>query len=283
MATKHTAALENSFHHAIDLLESLRDTINRGDTDYSELKIIIERFKATMNIDFKPLIELLEIFSEQKDNKYCAEIERELDAIESSYHDTWTKIFVVDNEFIYRFPSEVVLHYLSVVEFGKSKVEHHAIKGALQEKTSFKSRVYATVNKTKINLNFFDSEILKALTSDITIEHLKPVTESEGFDGVIKILQFLLDTKQYKVGDQVYAMNSGWISKNGRTRWRQEDFSEVIQTNSGTKHYVDVVSDHEVIHRLAFGPAKSSTSVTTQFRRTTGHWNATKTLQRLIG
>jgi hypothetical protein len=78
-------------------------------------------------------------------------------------------------------------------------------------------------------------------------------------------------------------MRSNWITKNGKTRWRQAGFSEIKQTNSDTKHYVDLISDDEIIYRLADGPSKLSISETKQFRKIDDQWGEIKTLQKLIG
>lgn len=78
-------------------------------------------------------------------------------------------------------------------------------------------------------------------------------------------------------------MHSNWVSKNGKTRWRQAGYSEIIQTKSDTKHYVDLIGDEEIIYRLAEGPSKISISKTKQFRKIDDQWVETKTLQNLIG
>ena len=62
-----------------------------------------------MNADFKKLIKLLDKYTEQKDHKYLNKIEKELSSIEKRYYENFNKIFI-DNEFLYQFPSEVVLH-----------------------------------------------------------------------------------------------------------------------------------------------------------------------------
>jgi hypothetical protein len=121
------------------------------------------------------------------------------------------------------------------------------------------------------------------LPSTFKIEKLKPSTENENLEDIIKIFQFLLEIKMYKIGDQVFSMHSNWISKNGKTRWRQAGYSEIIQTKSHTKHYVDLIGDEEIIYRLAEGPSKISISKTKQFRKSDDQWVETKTLQNLIG
>ena len=78
-------------------------------------------------------------------------------------------------------------------------------------------------------------------------------------------------------------MRSNWIYENGKIRWRQADFSEIVQTKSNTKHYVDLISDEEIIYRLAEGPSKLSISETKQFRKIDDQWGEIKTLQSLIG
>ena len=284
MSTEYTKALEKSFSHAVHLVDSLRNIINRYYIDLDDLKTILMHFKDSMNADFIQLIKLLDIYTEQKDDKYLDKIENELTSIETKYYDNFDKIFIVDDELLYQFPSEVVLHILSITEFSKTKTDQELLFKSLEGKIVFNSRIFSTINNNKINLNFFDSEILNALPSTFKIEKLKPSTENENLEDIIKIFQFLLEIKKYKSGDQVFSMQStNWISKNGKTRWRQADFSEIIQTKSYTKHYVDLVSDDEIIYRLAEGPSKLSTSVTKQFRKIDDQWGEIKTLQNLIG
>ena len=52
-----------------------------------------------------------------------------------------------------------------------------------------------------------------------------------------------------------FSMQSEWIAKDGKNIWRQVDFSQIIDTKSNTKHYVDLISDEEIIYRLAEGPS----------------------------
>ena len=283
MSTEYTKALDKSFSHAVHLVDSLRNIINRYYIDFDDLKTILVHLKDTMNADFKKLIKLLDNYTEQKDDKYLDKIENELTAIETKYYENFKKIFIVDNEFLYQFPSEVVLHILAVIEFSKTKTDQESLYKSLKEKIVFKSRIYSTINKTKINLNFFDSEILNALPSTFKIEQLKPSTENKKLEDIIKIFQFLLEIKQYKSGDQVFSMQSNWISKNGKTRWKQGDFSEIIQTKSDTKHYVDLVSDDEIIYRIVVGPLKMYISVTKQFKKINDKWSEVKVLQTLRG
>jgi hypothetical protein len=174
MSTEYTKALEKSFSHAVHLVDSLRNIINRSYIDFDDLKTILVHFKGTMNADFKQLIELLDIYTEHKDDKYLDKIEKELTSIEINYYDNFDKIFIVDDEFLYQFPSEVVLHILCVIEFSKTKTDKESLFNSLERKIVFNSRISATINKTKINLNFFDSEILNTLPSTFKIEELKP-------------------------------------------------------------------------------------------------------------
>ena len=283
MSTKYTKALKKSFSHSVHLVDSLRRLINKYHIDLDDLKTILAHFQDTMNADFIQLIKLLDIYTEQKDDKYLDRIENELTFIETKYYDNYNKIFIVDDTFLYQYPSEVVLHTLSVIELSKTKTDQEFLFKSLKEKIEFNSRISSTINKTKINLNFFDSEILNALPSTFKIEELKPSTENEKIEDIIKIFQFLLEIKKYKTGDQVFSMQSNWISKNGKTRWRQSGYSEIIQTESDTKHYIDLVSDDEIIYRLAEGPSKLSTSETKQYRKIDNHWGEIKTLQKIIG
>jgi len=283
MSTEYTKALDKSFSHAVHLVDSLRNIINRYYIDFDDLKTILVHFKDTMNADFKKLIKLLDNYTEQKDDKYLDIIENELTAIETKYYENFKKIFIVDNEFLYQFPSEVVLHILAVIEFSKTKTDQESLYKSLKEKIVFKSRIYSTINKTKINLNFFDSEILNALPSTFKIEQLKPSTENKKLEDIIKIFQFLLDIRQYENGDQIFSMKSSWISKNGKTRWKQGDFSEIIQTKSDRKHYVELINDDEIIYRIVVGPLKMYISVTKQFKKINDKWSEVKVLQTLRG
>lgn len=283
MSTEYTRALKKSFFHAVHLVDSLKNIINKHHIDLDDLNTILVHFKDTMNADFKQLIRLLNTYIEQKDDKYLYKIENELTTIETKYYDNFNKFFIVDDEFLYQFPSEVVLHILSVIEFSKTKTDQESLFKSLEEKIVFKSRISSTINKNKINLNFFDSDILNVLSSTFKIEELKPSTENENLEDIIKIFQFLLEIKKYRKGDQVFSMQSNWITKNGKTRWRQAGFSEINQTNSDTKHYVDLISDDEIIYRLADGPSKLSISETKQFRKIDDQWGEIKTLQKLIG
>jgi len=283
MSTEYTKALDKSFSHAVHLVDSLRNIINRYYIDFDDLKTILVHLKDTMNADFKKLIKLLDNYTEQKDDKYLDKIENELTTIETKYYENFKKIFIVDNEFLYQFPSEVVLHILAVIEFSKTKTDQESLYKSLKEKIVFKSRIYSTINKTKINLNFFDSEILNALPSTFKIEQLKPSTENKKLEDIIKIFQFLLEIKQYKSGDQVFSMQSNWISKNGKTRWKQGDFSEIIQTKSDRKHYVELINDDEIIYRIVVGPLKMYISVTKQFKKINDKWSEVKVLQTLRG
>lgn len=283
MSTEYTKALDKSFSHAVHLVDSLRNIINRYYIDFDDLKTILVHFKDTMNADFKKLIKLLDNYTEQKDDKYLDKIENELTAIETKYYENFKKIFIVDNEFLYQFPSEVVLHILAVIEFSKTKTDQESLYKSLKEKIVFKSRIYSTINKTKINLNFFDSEILNALPSTFKIEQLKPSTENKKLEDIIKIFQFLLDIRQYENGDQIFSMKSSWISKNGKTRWKQGDFSEIIQTKSDRKHYVELINDDEIIYRIVVGPLKMYISVTKQFKKINDKWSEVKVLQTLRG
>jgi hypothetical protein len=265
MSTNHTKTLEKSFSHALHLVDSLRNIINRY-------------YKDTMNADFKKLIKLLDNYYEQKDDKYLDKIEKELTSVETKYYDNFNKIFIVDNEFLYQFPSEVVLHVLACVEFTKIKVDQESLYKSLNDKIRFNSRIYSKINKTKINLNFFDSEILNLLPSNFKIEQLKPATQNKKLKDIIKIFQFLLEIKQYKNGDQVFSMQSEWIAKDGKNSWRQVDFSQIIDTKSETKHYVDQISEDEVIYKFVEGQSKMSSSFTKQFKKTENQWDEVKVL-----
>ncbi|MEK9614316.1 MAG: hypothetical protein VW080_10395, partial [Flavobacteriaceae bacterium] len=172
---------------------------------------------------------------------------------------------------------------LAVIEFSKTKTDQESLYKSLKEKIVFKSRIYSTINKTKINLNFFDSEILNALPSTFKIEQLKPSTKNKKLEDIIKIFQFLLDIRQYENGDQIFSMKSSWISKNGKTRWKQGDFSEIIQTKSDRKHYVELINDDEIIYRIVVGPLKMYISVTKQFKKINDKWSEVKVLQTLRG
>ena len=278
MSTNHTKTLEKSFSHALHLVDSLRNIINRYYIDFDDIKTILVHFKDTMNADFKKLIKLLDNYNEQKDDKYLDKIEKELTSVETKYYDNFNKIFIVDNEFLYQFPSEVVLHVLACVEFTKIKVNQESLYKSLNDKIRFNSRIYSKINKTKINLNFFDSEILNLLPSNFKIEQLKPATQNKKLKDIIKIFQFLLDIKQYKNGDQVFSMQSEWIAKDGKNSWRQVDFSQIIDTKSETKHYVDQISEDEVIYKFVEGQSKMSSSFTKQFKKTENQWDEVKVL-----
>jgi hypothetical protein len=231
-----------------------------------------------MNADFKKLIKLLDNYNEQKDDKYLDKIEKELTSVETKYYDNFNKIFIVDNEFLYQFPSEVVLHVLACIEFTKIKINQESLYKSLNDKIIFNSRIYSKINKTKINLNFFDSEILNLLPSNFKIEQLKPATQNKKLKDIIKIFQFLLEIKQYKNGDQVFSMQSEWIAKDGKNSWRQVDFSQIIDTKSETKHYVDQISEDEVIYKFVEGQSKMSSSFTKQFKKTENQWDEVKVL-----
>jgi hypothetical protein len=278
MSTNHTKTLEKSFSHALHLVDSLRNIINRYYIDFDDIKTILVHFKDTMNADFKKLIKLLDNYYEQKDDKYLDKIEKELTSVETKYYDNFNKIFIVDNEFLYQFPSEVVLHVLACVEFTKIKVDQESLYKSLNDKIRFNSRIYSKINKTKINLNFFDSEILNLLPSNFKIEQLKPATQNKKLKDIIKIFQFLLEIKQYKNGDQVFSMQSEWIAKDGKNSWRQVDFSQIIDTKSETKHYVDQISEDEVIYKFVEGQSKMSSSFTKQFKKTENQWDEVKVL-----
>lgn len=278
MSTNHTKTLEKSFSHALHLVDSLRNIINRYYIDFDDIKTILVHFKDTMNADFKKLIKLLDNYNEQKDDKYLDKIEKELTSVETKYYDNFNKIFIVDNEFLYQFPSEVVLHVLACVEFTKIKVNQESLYKSLNDKIRFNSRIYSKINKTKINLNFFDSEILNLLPSNFKIEQLKPATQNKKLKDIIKIFQFLLEIKQYKNGDQVFSMQSEWIAKDGKNSWRQVDFSQIIDTKSETKHYVDQISEDEVIYKFVEGQSKMSSSFTKQFKKTENQWDEVKVL-----
>lgn len=278
MSTNHTKTLEKSFSHALHLVDSLRNIINRYYIDFDDIKTILVHFKDTMNADFKKLIKLLDNYNEQKDDKYLDKIEKELTSVETKYYDNFNKIFIVDNEFLYQFPSEVVLHVLACVEFTKIKLDQESLYKSLNDKIRFNSRIYSKINKTKINLNFFDSEILNLLPSNFKIEQLKPATQNKKLKDIIKIFQFLLEIKQYKNGDQVFSMQSEWIAKDGKNSWRQVDFSQIIDTKSETKHYVDQISEDEVIYKFVEGQSKMSSSFTKQFKKTENQWDEVKVL-----
>jgi len=278
MSTNHTKTLEKSFSHALHLVDSLRNIINRYYIDFDDIKTILVHFKDTMNADFKKLIKLLDNYNEQKDDKYLDKIEKELTSVETKYYDNFNKIFIVDNEFLYQFPSEVVLHVLACIEFTKIKINQESLYKSLNDKIRFNSRIYSKINKTKINLNFFDSEILNLLPSNFKIEQLKPATQNKKLKDIIKIFQFLLEIKQYKNGDQVFSMQSEWIAKDGKNSWRQVDFSQIIDTKSETKHYVDQISEDEVIYKFVEGQSKMSSSFTKQFKKTENQWDEVKVL-----
>ena len=278
MSTNHTQTLEKSFSHAVHLVDSLRNFINRYYIDFDDIKTILVHFKDNMNADFKKLIKLLDKYTEQKDDKYLDRIEKELSSIEANYYDNFNKIFIVDNEFLYQFPSEVVLHVLTCIEFTKIKINQESLYKSLNDKIKFKSRIFSTINKTKINLNFFDSEILNLLPQNFKIEQLKPATQNKKLKDIIKIFQFLLEIKQYKNGDQVFSMQSEWIAKDGKNSWRQVDFSQIIDTKSETKHYVDQISEDEVIYKFVEGQSKMSSSFTKQFKKTENQWEEVKVL-----
>ena len=278
MSTNHTQTLEKSFSHAVHLVDSLRNIINRYYIDFDDIKTILVHFKDNMNADFKKLIKLLDKYTEQKDDKYLDRIEKELSSIEANYYDNFNKIFIVDNEFLYQFPSEVVLHVLACIEFTKIKINQESLYKSLNDKIKFKSRIFSTINKTKINLNFFDSEILNLLPQNFKIEQLKPATQNKKLKDIIKIFQFLLEIKQYKNGDQVFSMQSEWIAKDGKNSWRQVDFSQIIDTKSETKHYVDQISEDEVIYKFVEGQSKMSSSFTKQFKKTENQWDEIKVL-----
>lgn len=278
MSTNHTQTLEKSFSHAVHLVDSLRNIINRYYIDFDDIKTILVHFKDNMNADFKKLIKLLDKYTEQKDDKYLDRIEKELSSIEANYYDNFNKIFIVDNEFLYQFPSEVVLHVLACIEFTKIKINQESLYKSLNDKIKFKSRIFSTINKTKINLNFFDSEILNLLPQNFKIEQLKPATQNKKLKDIIKIFQFLLEIKQYKNGDQVFSMQSEWIAKDGKNSWRLVDFSQIIDTKSETKHYVDQISEDEVIYKFVEGQSKMSSSFTKQFKKTENQWDEIKVL-----
>ena len=278
MSTNHTQTLEKSFSHAVHLVDSLRNIINRYYIDFDDINTILVHFKDNMNADFKKLIKLLDKYTEQKDHKYLNKIEKELSSIEKRYYENFNKIFIVDNEFLYQFPSEVVLHVLACIEFTKIKINQESLYKSLNDKIKFKSRIFSTINKTKINLNFFDSEILNLLPQNFKIEQLKPATQNKKLKDIIKIFQFLLEIKQYKNGDQVFSMQSEWIAKDGKNSWRQVDFSQIIDTKSETKHYVDLISEDEVIYKFVEGQSKMSSSFTKQFKKIENQWCEIKVL-----
>lgn len=278
MSTNHTQTLEKSFSHAVHLVDSLRNIINRYYIDFDDINTILVHFKDNMNADFKKLIKLLDKYTEQKDHKYLDKIEKELSSIEKRYYENFNKIFIVDNEFLYQFPSEVVLHVLACIEFTKIKINQESLYKSLNDKIKFKSRIFSTINKTKINLNFFDSETLNLLPQNFKIEQLKPATQNKKLKDIIKIFQFLLEIKQYKNGDQVFSMQSEWIAKDGKNSWRLVDFSQIIDTKSETKHYVDQISEDEVIYKFVEGQSKMSSTFTKQFKKTENQWDEVKVL-----
>ena len=73
-------------------------------------------------------------------------------------------------------------------------------------------------------------------------------------------------------------MQSEWIAKDGKNGWRQVDFSQIIDTKSETKHYVDQISEDEVIYKFVEGQSKMSSSFTKQFKKTENQWDEVKVL-----
>ena len=64
-----------------------------------------------------------------------------------------------------------------------------------------------------------------------------------------------------------------------KNSWRQVDFSQIIDTKSETKHYVDQISEErEVIYKFVEGQSKMSSSFTKQFKKTENQWEEVKVL-----
>lgn len=283
MKTKFKEDLEHSFKQAINILESLRNTINRPLIDFDDLNLILFYFKDAENPDFIKLITFLKNYLDLREDKLLEKVESELAKIKSKYYKNFNKIYIVDNEFIYHFPSEVILHVLAAIKFGKNKNIHVSFLKSLKPKIEFKSKIYATINNFRLNLNFFDSDVLNTIPAEFNIEAIKISSDVINITDSVKIIQFLLDISNYKNGDQVFSMKSDIISKNGKKRWKQNSFSEIIQTKSERKHYVELKSDDEIIYRSVEGPSKMSESVTKQFEKINNVWNEIKVLQSLIG
>lgn len=283
MSTIHTKFLDKSFIHSIQLIDSLRNIINRSYVDFDDLKYLLNQLKGLMNVDFERLIMLLTKFTDEKNDSFIKNIEDELSMIEKIYHGIFNTIYIVDDEFLYQYPSETVLHILSVSEFNNKQRDIVSINHFLSKVLDSKSNIYATVNNRQVNLNFFNTEILNKLPLSFRIETVEVFTNQVELKNIFQILQFLLDIKKYRKGDQVYFMKSTWTSNGKKLKWRQDSFDKIIDNTSYTKHYVDLVSDDEIIYRLVEGPPKLSTSITKKFKKRDKEWKEVKILQRLIG
>ena len=66
MATKYSKSLKKSFSHAVHLVDSLRNLINKHYVDLDDLNTILVHFKDSMNADFIQLIKLLDVYMNKK-------------------------------------------------------------------------------------------------------------------------------------------------------------------------------------------------------------------------
>ena len=107
-------------------------------------------------------------------------------------------------------------------------------------------------------------------------------TLSEHQNTLETLLSFLNSIGVFKPGDQVCTMKGKWVvSKQNTKRWQRTDF-EVILDGSGTNHYVEYISETQLIYMRSFSVGLSGHSETSIYKSTEQGWVKEKSLQKLI-
>ncbi len=279
-----TSEINANYTHYIKLIDSLRNIINRHYLDFNDLEIIFEYFVKSKNPDFKILNKLLQDFLETKDDKILNELEEVLTKLEESYYTVNRCIYIVNNQVVCQFPSQLLpVLFSQEINTDNISIESLSKYKGIAEKILCDSDCTVPISGKQFNLNYFILNIQDLVDLGFTIEKIELDDLSVGRDLIIQVYQFLLDSKQYKIGDSVATMSSKWREKNQKKVWRQGDVNYLKKTKSMTTHYVDLCSDTLVIHRIVEGPVLCSSSITKKFELINEKWQPIKVLQKLLG
>ena len=273
--TIYTKQIDSNLKYYMKLIDSICNIINRQHIDLDELEQVYVFTAASKNIDFKKINRLIKRTIETKSTDNISTIDSEISFLMHQYYSVNKQIYIVDDKFCYKYPSEIFLHLYSVLD-GKTD-------GVLSQKIIKKLNHDSNLKSKNINLDFFIVDENDFKIKGHCVEKVSIDSTDIFYDKAFRIFDFLTAINAYKSGDQVGWMTSTWKEKNGKKIWKQKESEIINDSDSQNKHYIDLISEEKIIYSYVSGPVKMSLSITKEYNLINQIWNETRVLQRLIG
>lgn len=272
--------LQVLFENSLEYLTEAYKSISRSDLNIADLgqcSDLYNRMELHRNLDLRQCYLQLQSLPDEGNQEAITRAVNDCRVLIKKYREHKNSIFLVDEEFPYGHLSDAIRHCLAVSDFNESLLEDYP---KLRQILVTEMTNQGIIHGMGYYPYFFVFDLSIFLKLGVKLNLLS----TDNKERALPILQFLCDYKVFNSGDFVGEMSSRWVTTRSNTqRWARADFDVLIEGEQGSvRHYVEFVSNDQLIYMTSSGVGLSGESRTYLMKRLNGQWEIDKTLQRLI-